>query len=187
MLATVRGRCCTSVLYSGCRTLPAGAPAGTYLALAALNRLVAPCSKLGFADWWKTTAAYRFTKVPATVLDQRRFWDAMHAVGLGELGEISRRIAVRMTAAYELDISSVALGMTSFATFIDSANKKAPVAQRGQRQAEAIGPADRRTGPGGHSRRRDPADLARLPRGRARRHPVRHDDRPAPRPVRGDR
>jgi len=72
---------------------PGGQPlsTGTYLALAALNRLVAPCSKAGFADWWKTTAADRFTKVPATVLDHRRFWDAMHAVGLGELGEISRR------------------------------------------------------------------------------------------------
>lgn len=40
---------------------PAGQPlsTGTYLALAALNRLVAPCSKAGFADWWKTTAADR--------------------------------------------------------------------------------------------------------------------------------
>ena len=37
---------------------PAGQPlsTGTYLALAALNRLVAPCSKAAFADWWKTTA-----------------------------------------------------------------------------------------------------------------------------------
>ena len=44
---------------------PAGAPlsAGTYLALAALNRLVAPCSKAAFADWWKTTAGDRFTKI----------------------------------------------------------------------------------------------------------------------------
>ena len=32
---------------------PAGQPlsTGTYLALAALNRLVDPCSKAGFADW----------------------------------------------------------------------------------------------------------------------------------------
>ena len=37
---------------------PAGQPlsTGTYLTLAALNRLVAPCSKAAFADWWKTTA-----------------------------------------------------------------------------------------------------------------------------------
>src|SRR6266700_837242 len=48
-------------------TRPAGLPlsAGTYLALAALNRVVDPCSKRGFADWWRTTAADRFTKIPA--------------------------------------------------------------------------------------------------------------------------
>ena len=68
---------------TGARRSDAGASAGTYLALAALNRLVAPCSKAAFADWWKTTAADRFTKIPASVLDHRRFWDAMHAVTLG--------------------------------------------------------------------------------------------------------
>ena len=33
---------------------PPGLPLspGTYLALAALNRVVDPCSKRGFADWW---------------------------------------------------------------------------------------------------------------------------------------
>jgi transposase len=117
---------------AGARRSDAGAPAGTYLALAALNRLVAPCSKLGFADWWKTTAGDRFARISASVLDHRRFWDAMHAVTLEELEEISRRIAVRMAAAYELDTSSVALDMTNFATFIDTGNGKAPVAQRGK-------------------------------------------------------
>src|SRR6266566_2156167 len=75
---------------------PAGQPlsTGTYLALAALNRLVAPCSKAGFADWWKTTAADRFTKIGAAALDHRRFWDAMHAVTLEQLQEASRKIAV---------------------------------------------------------------------------------------------
>src|SRR5229473_2901727 len=79
---------------------PSGLPLspGTYLALAALNRLVAPCSKLAFADWWKTTAAGRFTKIPAAALDHRRFWDAMHAVTLEQLEEISRRIAVAIVA-----------------------------------------------------------------------------------------
>jgi hypothetical protein len=45
-----------------------------YLVLAALNRLVAPCSKAGFADSWKTAAAYRFTRIPASVMDHRRFY-----------------------------------------------------------------------------------------------------------------
>ncbi len=117
---------------TGGRRADAGASAGTYLALAALNRLVAPCSKLAFADWWKTTAADRFTKIPAPVLDHRRFWDAMHAITVGQLEEISRRIAVRIVEASGVDCSSVALDMTNFATFIDTANGKAPVAQRGK-------------------------------------------------------
>jgi len=117
---------------TGARRSDAGASTGTYLALAAVNRLVAPCSKLAFTDWWKTTAADRFTKIPAPVLDHRRFWDAMHAVTLEQLEEISRTIAVRIVEASGVDCSSVALDMTNFATFIDTANGKAPVAQRGK-------------------------------------------------------
>ena len=36
----------------GARRRDAGASVGTYLALAALSRLVDPCSKRAFADWW---------------------------------------------------------------------------------------------------------------------------------------
>src|ERR1017187_2079351 len=115
---------------AGARRSDAGAPAGTYLALAALNRLVAPCSKLGFADWWKTTAADRFTKIPASALDHRRFWEAMHAVTLEQLEAISRKVAVRIVEASGVDCSSVALDMTNFASFISTANDKAPIAQR---------------------------------------------------------
>ncbi len=116
---------------TGARRSGAAASSGTYLALAALNRVVAPCSKLAFADWWTMTAAPRFTKIPATVLDHRRFWDAMHAVRLEDLQEISRRIALAMVAEFGLDCSSVALDMTNFATFIATGNLRAPIAQRG--------------------------------------------------------
>src|SRR5271157_2511281 len=113
---------------------PAGLPLspGTYLALAALNRVVDPCSKRGFADWWRTTAADRFTKIPVSALDHRRFWDAMHAVPLEQLEEVSRKIAVRIVEASGVDCSSVALDMTNFATFIDTGNERAPIAQRGK-------------------------------------------------------
>ena len=113
---------------------PPGQPlsTGTYLALAALNRLVAPCSKAAFADWWKTTAAGRFARIPAPALDHRRFWDAMHAVTLEQLGEISGKIAVKIVQTGGVDVSSVALDMTNFATFIATGNGKAPVAQRGK-------------------------------------------------------
>ena len=117
---------------TGGKVAGAGASTGTYLALAALNRVVAPCSKLGFADWWKTTAADRFTKIGASVLDHRRFWDAMHAVSLVELAEIERRVTAAMIERFDLDTSALALDMTNFATYIDTGNAKAPIAQRGK-------------------------------------------------------
>src|SRR5271165_3749415 len=117
---------------AGSRRSDAGASAGTYLALAALNRLVAPCSKAAFADWWKTTAADRFTKIPASALDHRRFWDAMHAVTPAQLEQASEKIAAEMVRTAGIDVSSVALDMTNFATFIATGNGRAPIAQRGK-------------------------------------------------------
>jgi transposase len=116
----------------GARRADAGASVGTYLALAALGRLVDPCSKLGFEKWWRTTAADRFTKISASVLDHRKFWDAMHTVSPEDLARIEHRIALAMVATFGLDICALALDMTNFATYIDTTNNKAPIAQRGK-------------------------------------------------------
>ena len=122
------------IIDEACGGRPPGLPLspGTYLALAALNRVVDPCSKRRFADWWRTTAADRFTKIPASALDHRRFWDAMHAVPLDALGRIEEKLALAACARFGLDTSSVALDMTNFATFIDTGNGRAPIAQRGK-------------------------------------------------------
>jgi len=117
---------------TGPRRADAAASAGTYLALAALNRVVAPCSKLAFADWWATTAADRWVKIPASGLDHRRFWDAMDLVDEQALAQIDRRIGQAVTGRFGLDLSAVVLDMTNFATFIDTANEKAPIARRGK-------------------------------------------------------
>jgi transposase len=94
--------------------------------------VVAPCSKLAFADWWATTAADRWIKIPAAALDHRRFWDAMDAVSPAQLTEIERRIGHAAAGQSGLDLSGLAPDMTSFATFIDTGNEKAPIAQRGK-------------------------------------------------------
>lgn len=116
----------------GPRRKDAGASVGTFLSLAALNRVVAPTSKLGFANWWKTTAADRFTRIPASVLDHRKFWEATQRLSLDQLAVIEERIALAIITEFTLDISALALDMTNFATYIDSANENAPIAQRGK-------------------------------------------------------
>jgi transposase len=115
----------------GARRSDATTSVGTYLALATLNRVVAPCSKPGFTDWWERTAGPRFTKVPTAATDHRRFWDAMNALDTDKLALAERAISTAMVTEFGLDLSALALDMTNFATLIDSANDKAPIAQRG--------------------------------------------------------
>ncbi|WP_206446928.1 IS1634 family transposase [Agrococcus sp. KRD186] len=115
----------------GPRRSDAAASVGTYLALATLNRIVAPCSKLAFGAWWATTAAARWLKIPAAALDHRRFWDAMDAIDEAALRQIEVRLGQRMVTEFGLDLAALALDMTNFATFIDSGNEQAPIAQRG--------------------------------------------------------
>ncbi|MDQ1293996.1 MAG: hypothetical protein QG608_1879 [Actinomycetota bacterium] len=123
----------------GPRRADAGASVGTSLSLAALNRLVDPRSKRSFADWWASTAADRFTRIRPAVLDHRRAWDATHRVSAEDLVEIERRAGAAMATRFGLDLSAVALDRTNFATFIDSTNPSASLAQRGkakQKRAE---------------------------------------------------
>ncbi|MFV1971621.1 MAG: IS1634 family transposase [Acidimicrobiia bacterium] len=118
----------------GERRSDAAASTGMYLALAVANRVVDPCSKLGFSDWWATTSGERFIRprLPVAALDHRRFWDAMDAVSHADLIEIERAITTAMIEQFGLEMSGLVLDMTNFATFIDSTNTRAPIAQRGK-------------------------------------------------------
>ena len=146
---------------------PAGQPlsTGTYLALAALNRLVAPCSKArvrGLVEDHRGGPVHQDRRLgagspPVLGRDARRHPGAAGARSAGG----SRCGSCRSRA---WTCPSVALDMTNFATFIATGNGKAPIAQRGKAKQKR---ADLRLvglGPGGHPGRRDPADLARLPR-----------------------
>ncbi|MDJ0315020.1 IS1634 family transposase [Arthrobacter sp. H35-D1] len=109
-----------------------GVSVGQFLAIAALNRVVAPCSKAQIADWWATTAGPRFTKISAAKLDHRRFWDAMNQLTPTHLEDISARIAARIVKEHDLDTSALALDMTNFATWVDTNNDAAALLARGK-------------------------------------------------------
>ena len=115
----------------GSRRADAAASVGTYIALATANRVVDPRSKRAFSDWWANTAGDRFVKLPASALGHRRFWDAMDHISESQLAEIERRIVTKMVETFKVDLSGLVLDMTNFATYIDSANGRAPIAQRG--------------------------------------------------------
>jgi transposase len=122
----------------GARRADAACTVGTYIALAAANRVVAPCSKLAFSDWWQTTAGDRFIKLPASALDHRRFWDAMDQLTPARTAKIERAVVARMVQRFGLDLSGLVVDMTNFATFIDSGNQRAPIAQRGKAKQKRV-------------------------------------------------
>src|SRR5665648_408684 len=124
----------------GERRADASASVGTYLALATVNRIVDPCSKRAFADWWDTTAGPRFVRprLPAGATDHRRFWDAMDTLTDEHLVEIERRLSLAAVETFDLDLSGLVLDMTNFATFIDTTNARAPIAQRGKAKQKRL-------------------------------------------------
>jgi transposase len=122
----------------GSRRADAAASVGTYLALAALNRVVAPRSKLAFAGWWQRTAGDRLVRLPAAALDHRRFWDAMDALPVKALRAAERAIAARMVEVFDLDLAGLVLDMTNFATFVDSANQRNTIAARGHAKQKRL-------------------------------------------------
>src|SRR5438132_5359478 len=65
-------------------TLPAkrhqGLSCGQYMLLAAINRVVAPTSKLHFADWYRQTALTRLLPADPTWLSSQNFWNHMDQI-----------------------------------------------------------------------------------------------------------
>ena len=108
---------------------------GTYLVLAAINRVVDPRSKRGFADWYETTVLRRLCGVPPDGLTSQRFWDAMNQVPDPAHSAIVGEIAQRVASQFETKDDIVAFDCTNFFTWIDSGNPRPRLPQRGHNKA----------------------------------------------------
>jgi transposase len=115
----------------GPRRDDATASVGTYVELMVANRVVAPCSKLAFSDWWQKTAGDRLVKLPLAALDHRKFWDAMDQLSPEMLHDIHKGVVSTMVKGYALETEGLVLDMTNVATYVDSANERNTIAQRG--------------------------------------------------------
>jgi transposase len=77
-------------------------------------------------------------KLPAAALDHRRFWEAMDRLSEAHLQAIESELGRRIVTEFDLDLSGLILDMTNFATYIDSGNDKAPIAQRGKAKQKRV-------------------------------------------------
>ncbi|HMB05030.1 MAG TPA: IS1634 family transposase, partial [Isosphaeraceae bacterium] len=109
-----------------------GPSVGTYLLLAAINRCVAPCSKVQMARWFEGTALRRLLDVRPQQLTSQRFWDHMARVSPQAVERIERDLTDHLVRHFDLDVRRVPFDATNFFTFIDTFNHRCTLAQRGK-------------------------------------------------------
>ena len=69
---------------------------GQYLLLAAINRAVAPTSKLQFADWYRQTVLTRLLPADPAWLSSQNFWNHMDAVTADHIAAFEQHMSRRL-------------------------------------------------------------------------------------------
>ena len=108
-----------------------GPSVGELIMLAAINRACKPRSKRQLGDWHARTALARLLPVERRALTSQRFWDAMDVVSDEAIAHAETAIVRRCIERYGIELRPLIYDTTNFATFIDSANERNTIAQRG--------------------------------------------------------
>lgn len=108
-----------------------GVSVGQMIALAAINRACRPRSKRQLGDWHQRTALSRLMPAAPRALSSQRFWDAMDALSDEAIAQAEIEIVRRCIDLYEIELRPLIYDTTNFATFVDSANARNTIAQRG--------------------------------------------------------
>jgi len=109
-----------------------GVRVGTYMALAAINRCLAPTSKAGIAEWYQGTVLRRLLAVPSNLLSSQRFWDHMSYLDPDKIRAIEQDLTRTLIDRFQVDLSCLLYDTTNFYTFIDSFNDAPTLARRGK-------------------------------------------------------
>jgi transposase len=113
-----------------------GPSVGHYLLLAALNRALAPCSKLAISDWYQQTILQRLWRYPAAAFSSQHFWDHMDIVSEEAIDTIQETLLPRLNKEFALDSQILLYDTTNFFTFLATANDRACLPQRGRCKAK---------------------------------------------------
>jgi transposase len=107
-----------------------GLSCGQYLLLAAINRAVAPTSKLQFADWYRQTALTRLLPADPAWLSSQNFWNHMDRVTADHIAAFEQQMSRRLIERLQLDLRGLVYDGTNFFTYINT-RTAAELPQRG--------------------------------------------------------
>jgi transposase len=107
-----------------------GLSCGQYLLLAAINRAVAPTSKLQFADWYRQTVLTRLLPADPAWLSSQNFWNHMGLVAADHITAFEQQMSRRLIEHLQLDLRALVYDGTNFFTYINT-RTPATLPQRG--------------------------------------------------------
>jgi transposase len=113
-----------------------GPSVGHYMVLAALNRALAPCSKLAIGEWYEQTVLRRLWRFEPMAFASQRFWDHMSMISEKAIEAIQAALAPRIRQEFGLDAEVLLYDTTNFFTFLSTANDRCTLAQRGHSKAK---------------------------------------------------
>jgi len=112
-----------------------GPSVGHYMLVAAINRCLAPTSKLQMPAWLRSTPLPRWLGLASGQFSAQRFWDNMELLGETQIATISEALARRLIEIFQVDVTSLVFDCTNFDTFIDTENVS-QLAKRGHAKSK---------------------------------------------------
>ena len=103
---------------------------GTYMLIAAINRAVAPASKVQMADWYAKTMLKKLIPAEKRMLSSQRFWDNMGLLSEDAMEKFEDAFTERIVKRYNLATDCLIYDATNFFTYIDTKSDSL-LAQRG--------------------------------------------------------
>ncbi|MFC2166410.1 IS1634 family transposase [Acidobacteriota bacterium] len=113
-----------------------GPSVGHYMILAALNRALAPCSKMAIGDWYEQTILRRLWRYPKSSFSSPRFWDHMDRISEDAIKKVEEELVLRVKKEFGLDSRVMLYDTTNFFTFLATANNRAKLPARGNSKAK---------------------------------------------------
>ena len=116
-----------------------GFTVGGSLLLAALGRICQPTSKRNWHDGWaRHTSLSYLIRMSLNRLDSQHFWDQMDALPVTAIALIEEEIVKSLVEKHEVTLDSLLYDTSNFFTYIDSANERCNIAQRGHNKQKRM-------------------------------------------------
>lgn len=106
--------------------------AGITLLLAGIGRVCMPTSKRGWWTWAQTTSLEYLLRFSLSKVDSQHFWDLMDCLPEDAIEKVELDLLRNLQQHYALTDETLLYDTTNFYTFVDTANLRCEIAQRGR-------------------------------------------------------